>query len=267
MVVETLGLNPDPGRTIFTRPLPAFVRSWVENVCSSDLCTDDYGELVRVVGQQNVLRRLVEDPTIARRLRNIHARLEARGDVDANERVLHFLATACFACGISRPRSFQANAEVAADLRAAAKACRRLAKTVRGVSRHCPGADTIGYLTEVVNSDVRRAARRRRGIRAGRYTIGAPLRLTALLETFAAVLDDELRDGLGTASAGKMRAGVQAARRCQIDRLIRHAAASLGHVPYALIATMVSILNDMDVDESVVRKRASAIRRKRPGIS
>lgn len=255
---------PDPGRTIFSRALPEFVRTWVKEVRSPKRSTDDLGDLVRTFDEQETLPLLVEDPEVARGLQKVHANLAARGATNAKRRVLELLAHACFAHGVSRRRIFEAKGHLATDFRSAAKACRRLANTLQSISSHSRGADTIAYLIEVIRTDVRTAARRRRGLRGGRYTIDALVRLPTLLETFAAVLEEDLRDRRLTASGSRTHGGVLASRRYQIDHLIRHADVSLGYVPYALIAAIVSTANNAQVDESVVRKRRTAIRKIRP---
>ena len=255
------------GRNISVSPTPKWITEWRHRVYSNqDLDANDPGELLRVLSRDTLkarkrLKDLLDDPTVVRGLIKEHQRLTKEiSDGEAKNRVLAIVAVACVAHEAASSKKYASRSEQRHEMQALARSCKKVAKNIEAISTPFGAADALPYLEQRIaqGHDDADFVLRRLGndFRAFSYVAGKRPRLYKLLMAYACDLEDELKTRSRQSSTKQKQAGKLARRNEQIDQLILQSQATLGRVPFALITHIVSAVNNSDVDESVVRKRA-----------
>ena len=230
-----------------------------------DLDEGDPGELIRLLGRDiqkagKTLKDLLGDPVVVRGLVKEYQRLtKTIADAEAQNKVLAIVAVACIAHEEATSKKYVSRSEQRDDVQALVRSCKKLAKNIEARSTLFGAADALPYLEQRIAQGQADAdfVLRRLGndFRAFSYVAGKRPRLHKLLMAFACDLEDELEIQSRQSPTKQKEAGNLARRNEQIDQLILQTQAALGRVPFALIANIVSVGNNIHIDESVVRKR------------
>jgi len=253
-------------RNIAVSPTPKWITSWSNRVFSNhDLDEGDPGELIRLLGRDiqkagKTLKDLLGDPVVVRGLVKEYQRLtKTIADAEAQNKVLAIVAVACIAHEEATSKKYVSRSEQRDDVQALVRSCKKLAKNIEARSTLFGAADALPYLEQRIAQGQADAdfVLRRLGndFRAFSYVAGKRPRLHKLLMAFACDLEDELEIQSRQSPTKQKEAGNLARRNEQIDQLILQTQAALGRVPFALIANIVSVGNNIHIDESVVRKR------------
>jgi len=248
--------------------LPPWLRLWALKIWQDQDQADEESESIATLKGADTLWKILTHIKTAKALTRFAK--GRKGDVaDKASQVKKFLAAACEGHYYSEQKNFLANSTKERELKAVAKASRKLAKQIRGSTEFCPHADSVKYLLERSLSQDATGfmVSHRAGLRGGKYLItnpslskppstgkarSVPLRLPDLLDAFS----EDLKEQIAITKRPKKKSGGRNAKaNYQIDRLAWKCKAIFKKVPDSLIAHTVSAITGEDIDVSRVSKR------------
>jgi hypothetical protein len=235
-----LNLNPNPP--------PTWVKTLLARVKANKVGDD--AQFVKIFNCEQVLQRVVNDPAVIKSLEHIHKKISRRDAVRADKQITQFLITVAtgFHIAQSRLKSYNSPSDHSRDLSQLGKAAGKLAKRIKLEEKsYRIGTDRLPYLIARIDNPA--LVYPSEG--AGFFRSSQPT-ISKVLESFAHALDAQSQQM--KSSQTKRRTALN----IYLDTLIQDSRDLTVTVPYALIASIASVVTNDYVGESTVRKRPIA---------
>jgi hypothetical protein len=236
-----------------SRSLPQWLRSWAEECLDCDVQALSQADIRQFPAlEAKGFRRMLGDPTVAEALANLEG---SDGRSTQRDLIKEILATTCQSYHLSKSIISKTPSVAKKELRALAKSADRLAQSLHEQGNLIDTATNLRYLIERATTDDpdRFMLKRRAGLRRASYPAHREnTSLIDLLEAFADDITEEL--SLFPHRIDQLDGAVDATIRYQIKYLKRAYRSLFGKPDNAVIAHLLSAINQTSIDRSRVAK-------------